>query len=173
VLPDGAAVTWSIAEGRRGRRWREARIRDDGVTSSLLFETEPDGRFVHLELSTAAGLLTLHPEGDGTIHGNSIGAEGVRHIVGLPWTTQGIVLLDGSAITVAAAAHLLRGSIEPGRTVAAEALVIGLDLAVRRRSVEAERVSNLAWRFQGHDAVEVGEDGVPRFSEAREWPLEE
>ena len=56
-----------------------------GVRSSLLLELDPDGRFSHLELSTAAGLLTLHPEGDGTIHGNAVTTAGLTHVIGLPW----------------------------------------------------------------------------------------
>ena len=64
-LVDGSHVVWSVAEGRRGRRWREVRTAPDGgVVSSLLLETDPDGRFSHTELATPAGLLTLHPEGN-------------------------------------------------------------------------------------------------------------
>ena len=75
--PDGSIVTWSVAEGRRGRRWREVVRAGEGIRSSLLLELDPDGRFSHLELSTAAGLLTLHPEPDGTLHGNAVTAEGI------------------------------------------------------------------------------------------------
>ena len=84
-VADGTDVTWSVAEGRRGRRWREVRTREEGIVARLLLETDPDGRFAHLELSTAAGLLTLHPEGDGTLHGNAVTADGVEHVVGVPW----------------------------------------------------------------------------------------
>ena len=34
------------------------------------------GRFSHLELAAAAGLWTLHPEGDGTLHGNHVDPRG-------------------------------------------------------------------------------------------------
>ena len=82
---DGTDVVWSVAEGRKGRRWREVRSRDGVVVSSLLLESFTDRRFAHLELSTAAGLLTLHPESDGTLHGNAVLTDGVDHIVGLAW----------------------------------------------------------------------------------------
>jgi hypothetical protein len=171
-LPDGSDVTWSIAQGRRGRRWREVRVGTDGPISSLLLETDSDGRFNHLELSTAAGLLTLHPEANGTIHGNTVGAQGVGHIVGLPWLRDGIVLLDGSAITIAAAACLLRGSLSEAATTT-PALLIGLDLGLAPRQVRVERLPYGTWHFEGHDPIGVGVDGVPSLRAADDWPLEE
>ena len=172
-LPDGSAVTWSIAEGRRGRRWREVRVDSGGPISSLLLETDADGRFSHLELSTAAGLLTLHPEADGTMHGNAVGATGVRHVVGLPWLPDGIVLLEGSAITTAAAASLVRGSMGEGTSSTTEALRVDLDLSVERRPVRVDRLPYGTWKFEGQDAIGVGVDGVPSLRAAEEWPLEE
>ena len=65
TLDDGAGVTWTVAEGRRGRRWREVVVRGDAVGHSLLLETGIDGRFSHLELARAGGLWTFHPETDG------------------------------------------------------------------------------------------------------------
>jgi hypothetical protein len=98
-LPDGSTAIWSVSEGSRGRRWREMRrTANGGLIASLLLETHPEGRFAHIELSTAAGLLTLHPEADGTLHGNVIREAGIRHIEGLPWTPTSIVLVDGSVL---------------------------------------------------------------------------
>ena len=172
LLPDGTSVTWSIAEGRRGRRWREVRVRDGTVISSLLLETDTNRRFSHLELSTAAGLLTLHPETDGTMHGNSIGADGVQHVTGLPWSPTGIVLLDGSPIARVAATMSLDRAIEPGGTLDADALIIGLDLALDRRRVQVERMADGHWAFEDRHLIEVREDGIPHLSEAADWPLE-
>src|SRR5436189_2001251 len=86
-MADGSEITWSMAEGSRGSRWREVRVLDESVVSSLLLELDPDGRFSHLELATTAGLLTLHPEGDGTLHGNAVTADGVHHVVAVPWAS--------------------------------------------------------------------------------------
>jgi hypothetical protein len=173
-LSDGSSVTWSIAEGRRGRRWREVRVGAGGTISSLLLETDSDARFNHLELSTAAGLLTLHPENDGTLHGNAIDARGVRHIDGLRWSPEGVVLLEGSAVAVAVAACLLRGSMGDAATSAsADALVIGLDLGLERRHVRVERLPYGTWQFEGHEAIGVGVDGLPSLRAADDWPLEE
>ena len=97
--PGGGHVTWSVAEGRRGRRWREVVVDADGaVRHSLLLELDPDGRFSHLELSTAAGLLTLHPEGDGTLHGNAVTGDGVRHIGGWAWDADLAIEVEGSVV---------------------------------------------------------------------------
>ena len=143
---DGAFVTWSVAEGSKGRRWREVVRVEEAIRSSLLLELDPDGRFSHLELSTAAGLLTLHPEGDGTLHGNAVIAGGVRHVTGLPWDPDGTVLLDGSAVCRAAARG--RGGI-----------AIGLDLDVRP-DVDFGTPRN------------ADPAGLPLLDEAVGWPLE-
>lgn len=153
----GANVTWSVAEGRRGRRWREVRESDGAILSSLLLETDPDGRFSHLELSTPAGLLTLHPEGDGTIHGNSVTASGVRHVLGLPWADDGVVVIDGSAVARAAAAQLV-GSLAASVTV----LRIGAGLEV---TTAVEPVAAVA--------IGATAGGLPVLEAAEDWPLEE
>lgn len=153
---DGSRVTWSVAEGSRGRRWREVRTIEpagagegSSVVSSLLLELDPDGRFAHLELSTAAGLLTLHPEGDGTVHGNVVRSAGVEHVVGLPWAPDDVVLVEGSVVT-AVAAESRPGSPE------ARALIITLDLALSR----AENVPS------------AGAAGLPLLEDGATWPLE-
>jgi len=96
---DGSIITWSVAEGRRGSRWREVRADDGAVISSLLLELDPRRRFSHLELATAVGLLTLHPEGDGSLHGNAVEATGVRHVVAVPWQPDDLLLVAGSPIS--------------------------------------------------------------------------
>jgi hypothetical protein len=156
---DGSRVVWSVAEGRRGLRWREVRTdpATAAVLSSLLLETDPDGRFTHAELSTAAGLLTLHPEGDGTLHGNVVSADGVRHLRGLPWHPDGTLHVAGSAVAAAAADWLVR---RLGRQPSTE-MDVDLDLGWHAR----ERGG------RGPEAV-VGEDGLPALADARSWSLE-
>jgi hypothetical protein len=158
-LADGSRVVWSVAEGRRGRRWREVRTAPDGgVLSSLLLETDPDGRFSHTELATPAGLLTLHPEGDGTLHGNTIGSDGVRHVVGLPWDADGLVVVEGSPVAAAAAAQLARAD---SGSATRRVLRVALDLRSRVETTEAAGLGLAA------DA-----DGLPLLVDARSWPLE-
>src|SRR6185503_20526967 len=110
--------------GRRGRRWREVvRVGQgrQGLRHSLLLESDPEGRFAHLELATDVGLLTLHPESDGSLHGNAIvdhgeahlrDATGVEHVRGLPWPADGIALVEGSLICQLAGIASLAGRID-------------------------------------------------------------
>lgn len=174
--PDGSVVTWSVAEGRRGRRWREVVQEGGSVVLSLLLETDPDRRFAHLELSTAAGLLTLHPEGDGTLHGNAVDARGVSHVRGLAWPADAFVLVDRSAVCVAAAIRQLDGL--PGRPAQVRragrraCALIGLDLGVRPGSVRLE-VAGERWLLDGREVPTPTEDGLPKPESGVDWPLEE
>jgi hypothetical protein len=153
---DGATVTWSVAEGRRGRRWREAVGRDGAVGHSLLFELNPDGRFAHLELTTSAGLLTLHPEGDGTIHGNAVTAAGITHVRGLPWDQDDVVLVERSIVCQVVAAQW-----QIARALDALGVVrVAPDLSVAR-----ERTAVALARVDAR--------GLPVLDDAQQWPLEE
>jgi hypothetical protein len=161
---DGSIVTWSVADGRRGSRWREARVQAGALVSSLLLELDPAGRFSHLELSTASGLLTLHPEGDGTLHGNAVEADGVRHVVAIPWIADDILLVAGSPTSRAAAAR--RADVPPDAGTARPkgvgfGVVVGLDLAVERRAIgRSERT------------IPLDSNGLPLFADGVTWPLE-
>ncbi len=106
VAADGSEVTWTVAEGRRGRRWREVVSRDGAVQHALLLETAPDGRFSHLELARVDGLWTFHPEADGTLHGNHVGRGEVdiRHVTGWPFAADDAILIEDSVIGLAAIA---------------------------------------------------------------------
>ncbi len=153
-------MTWTVAEGRKGRRWREVVTRDRVIRSSLLYETGPDGRFAHLELATPNGLLTLHPEADGTLHGNAVTASGVRHVVGFPFASQGVVVVDGSVVALAAAAFDLgRRSAADGTDVEAVTVRSDLSLAAERLPIRA---------FSG--AADT--DGAPILATGDSWPLE-
>jgi hypothetical protein len=148
--PDGSIVTWTVAEGRRGRRWREVVVVGEGIRSSLLHELDPDGRFSHLELSTAAGLLTLHPEGDGTLHGNVVTTSGVGHVVGVPWNPDTAVVLEGSTVCLAAAERQVDGR---------GWLQITLDLHLRPMTGPLPEVA-------------VDADGLPVLDAGGTWLLE-
>jgi hypothetical protein len=142
-----------VAEGRRGRRWREVVMEGDAIRSSLLLELDPDGRFSHLELSTAAGLLTLHPEADSTLHGNAVTSSGIRHVVGLAWDGDGAIWLSGSSICLAA-------GLRPDGSRAVTWLQVGLDLALEMGTVRPD------WTL-------VDANGLPVLRDGAAWPLEE
>jgi hypothetical protein len=176
ALDDGRAVTWSVAEGRRGRRWREAVRKPDqpGIRHSLLLELDPDGWFSHLELSTGAGLLTLHPEGDGTLHGNVIRATGVEHLRGLSWNPHAIVLIDGSVISRLAAFPGLATVLEPGSVRSAVVLRVPADLHLRTATEQVGRSEDgRKWSIEGEETLRVDDDGLLPTSPPAEWPLED
>jgi hypothetical protein len=170
---EGWWAIWSVAEGRRGRRWREVRSRDVHVRSSLLLETDPEGRFSHMELSTASGLLTLHPEADGTLHGNTVAADGIEHVRGRPWDRDGIVLVEGSVIAAAAAAALL-GRRQGTWTAGSHPSVwIPTTLWLELQPARVERITESTWRIGRSDPLELDPDGLPVLADGATWPLEE
>ena len=182
---DGASITWSVAEGHRGRRWREVvRIRGGrpGIRHSLLLEAGPDGRFSHLELSTATGLLTLHPEGDGTLHGNAVAdhgeaglrdATGVEHVRGLEWPADGIALVDGSLVCRLAGIHALAQTVPSGTSRAQPVVWIPETLWIEVKPVRVERIDERTWRFGDFTELEVDGVGLPVSRDASIWPLED
>ena len=161
-----------MASGRRGRRWREAVSDDRGLRHALLLETAPDGRFTHLELATPAGLLTLHPEADGTLHGNAIGTDGLRHVAGLAFDADAAVVVAGSPIAQAAIAVLLRHAVAPGASVERAVLEVTADLRVSVERWRIERLDRETWRIAGDAPFGVDADGLPRLAAAETWPLE-
>jgi hypothetical protein len=173
---DGLWVVWSVAEGTRGRRWREARSNDRGMTTSLLLETDTSGRFKHLELSTQTGLLTLHPEEDGTLHGNAVvGGEhsaGVEHVRGIKWRPDGLVTVAGSTICQLAAIHLLGRSLPEFSAVSQPAVAIHPTLVCEPTVVRVERISRDRWRFGGELPIDVDAQGLPLLRDGQIWPVE-
>jgi len=158
---DGAEVMWTIAEGSRGRRWRETVVVAGGLVHSLLYETGVDRRFTHLELATRAGLATLHPEGDGTLHGNVVRAQdGVEHVVGVPFPPAGVLLVAGSPIAAAAVAWALVATGAPTQGV--------LELDTVTLSLGPAIDPTAPIRLSGA----VDPRGVPVLFDALIWPLE-
>jgi hypothetical protein len=169
---DGASVVWSVAEGRRGRRWREVRNSGHAVAASLLLETDAAGRFAHLELSPPSGLLTLHPESDGTLHGHAIVSDGVEHVEGLAWDADGLVMLEGSTICRLAAVACLADVIGVGASQAHLAAVIPPTLWLDIKPIRIERIDAASWRFGDEEPFTVDARGLPILRGGEIWPLE-
>ena len=171
---DGSIVTWTVSEGRNGRRWREVVARGTAVVHALLLETDPDGRFSHLELARADGLWTFHPEGDGTLHGNHVDRSevGVRHVDGWSFRPDDVLLVDGSPIALAAATHRLTGLVIGG-SVAVDAIVVEIGGVLRREdALGIERLSQTRWRIGDRPPIEVDDAGLPMLDDAHQHPLE-
>ena len=131
--PDEALVTWSLAEGARGRRWRSTRTLDGALVSVLLLEVTPTGRPSRLELTTAAGLLTLHPTaGETELHGNVVSPDGVRHLA-FAWSPDHVLVVDDEPIAATALAGQ-RG--RAGRSGRLTGVRVGAGLAVERVTFE-------------------------------------
>ena len=145
---DGSDVTWSVAEGERGRRWRWT-VTDKGqVRHVALVEIDPAGRFARLELTSPAGLLTLHPEPDRrSIHGNVVTTDGVRPLA-LDWSATAALAIAGDSFGSAI--------LQPGAG--------GPTLVIRPRLRIVAGESGPALERDGR--------GVPVLRDGREWALE-
>ena len=170
--PAGASVIWSVAEGHRGRRWREVVLSARGIAHSLLLEIDPEGRFAHLELSTPSGLLTLHPEADGTLHGNAIVSDGVEHVRGLAWEPEGIAVIEGSIVGLAAAIPIAASRMTAFGSFALHAVRIPTTLWVEVGPLRIEQIEDRRWRFGQDDVCAVDERGLPLLRGGEIWPLE-
>ena len=168
---DGTVVTWTVAEGRKGRRWREVVARGSDVVHSLLLETDPNGRFSHLELARADGLWTFHPEVDGTLHGNHVGSDsGVRHIAGRPFAPDDAMIVEGSPVSLAAIAW---GHAAGALVCPVGGVVIGADGTLAELAdVPIERLSPTRWRIGEGSPIEIDEAGLPVLDDGERWPLE-
>jgi len=120
-LGGGVTVLWSVAEGRRGRRWRSVRRDAAGrLVSDLLLELDPAGRWARLELATADGILTLHPApGGSAVLGNVVTAGGMRHVAE-EWGRDYRLVVAGEPVAAAALAPVTPPGRGPGLLVRAD-----------------------------------------------------
>lgn len=169
--PDGTVVTWTVAEGRKGRRWREVVARGADVVHTLLLETGPAGHFSHLELARADGLWTFHPEVDGTLHGNHVAAAGVRHVAGRPFAPDDVLLVEGSPVSLAAIAWR-HATADEGVALVAGMVVSADGTLVEQSEVRIERLSATRWRVGEGSPIEIDEAGRPVLDGGQTWPLE-
>ena len=176
TLADGALLTWSVAEGSRGRRWRATRVRDGTLEHSLLLETDTDGRPARLEIDARGGLLTLHPSADRRVlHGNVVTPAGIRHVA-LGWGDDHELLVAGQPIVAMAAAHRLAPRIGVGEALERSAVVVGATLDPDLGTVRFEHRGQGQWivTADGLEAdLQIDGDGLPAgLDGAATWPLE-
>jgi hypothetical protein len=158
TLPDGALLTWSLAEGGRGRRWRATRTVDGRLDATLLLEVDAADRPARLEVSSARGLLTLHPSRDQReLHGNVVTPDGIRHLR-FEWSPDHELVVEGFPLVLMPA---IRGQrMTAGRPV----VIVGPDLQPRTGTVDLHRLG-------GEFAIDA--NGAPAgLGDAEEWPLE-
>ena len=177
ILPDGATVIWSVAEGRRGRRWRAVTTRNGSAEADVLIETGSDGRPIRLEIASGSGLLTLHPDSSGsTLHGNTVTTAGIRHHA-LPWSPDHLLVVDRSPLAESAAVAPLAQRLRVGEgswfgsVVVDEALVprVGQTLVVRIAPTTFTIVSPMVGEER---TVELDAAGLPTVRSVSVWELE-
>ena len=168
ALADGAMLTWSVADGARGRRWRAVAVLDGAITHAVLLEVDRAGRPSRLELTTPAGMLTLHPSSDGLeLHGNVVTAtgEGVSHLA-FPWgPDHELEIADRPGPTVVAL-HRRRTSLAVGGHVEVDVVAVSPDLRVSTGRRRYERLGGGRWRVgeagsAGVAEFEIDPDGMP------------
>jgi hypothetical protein len=175
-LADGAQLVWSVADGTRGRRWRAMSSADGIITHALLLEVDIGGRPARLELTTPAGLLTLHPGPDGTsLHGNVVTSLGIRHLT-FAWSGEHGLSVDGRPLADAVTAHRLADTAQVGETRPVAVVAITPDLTLREETVQFERRGDATWRIMqpgGEHLLVIDALGIPAaLTDAVEWPLE-
>jgi hypothetical protein len=118
-------------------------------------------------------MLTLHPEDDGTLHGNAVLRDGIRHVAGLPWERDGVVIVAGSPLSLAAAAYMLTrsGPRTDGGRHRRLALRISRELALIVGAEEASQTDDARWRLGG-DVLACDVNGLPLLVGGQSWPLE-
>ncbi len=180
VLGSGDVVVWSAADGRRGRRWRESVTRDGAVRRVLLAESAAAGSGLQrLEVASAAGLLTLHPDANGsTLHGNVVGHDGVTHL-GFAWSPEHTILMDGSPALTAITLALMGRGVSVGERRTAATLRIDDRLAPAAGRLAVERLGPRSWRLADPDrqtesaeVVDLDEDDLLTAGTRTTWPLE-
>jgi hypothetical protein len=164
ALADGAVLTWSVADGSRGRRWRAVSVVNGIATHAVLLEVDLAGRPSRLELTTSTGMLTLHPSPDGTeIHGNVVGAEGegVRHLA-FAWGPEHELEIAGRPGPTIVALHRRRASVAIGASVEIEVVAVGPGLEVVAGRRRYEHLAEGRWRLDRSDAeILIDPDGLP------------
>ena len=176
-MADGSSLLWSVAEGRQGRRWRAAVGRGGALLLDLLLEVRPDGTMSRLEVTTAAGFLTLHPEADlRSAHGNVVGADGVRPLA-MPWSADHAFEVVGCPIPTVVALSRLGEVVGAGDRGTLPVLRVSGDLAVEPAVLVVRHVSRERWAI-GDPArsiiAEIDDAGLPTgLTDDAGWPLEE
>jgi hypothetical protein len=168
----GRFVTWSVASGSRGRRWRWV-IADPGhgVLVSHTLETGGDGRFQKVESAAGRGLLTLHLERDGRLHGHRVVGNGVEHLQ-LDVPVPALVLVGWDAVGGSA----LSGALGPIAETARFGIAVvsdGLGIEVRQLGASPVGRRSIELEMDGRTLrVDVDGDGLPVVAGGDTWPLE-
>jgi hypothetical protein len=177
VLPDGAEITWSVAGGLRGRRWREAVSRGGGVERSLMLEASPAGGPTRLEMTSGGGLLTLHPSSDEReLHGNVVTPDGVRHLH-FDWSFEHELFVVGSPAAAAVALHGFADILAVGESRPVPVVWLDDALEPRAGAWTVTRTGTEDWSLDdlaggATTEVRIDPDGLPVLPGGERWALQ-
>jgi hypothetical protein len=133
-------------------------------------ETDLLGRFERLESGSGAGLLTLHREADGSVHGNRVTERGVDHLL-IRAPAPAAAFVGSTDLGVAA---LIAGLVTGGEGASVDVIEVLDDLGVRVIDCSILRSGDGAWEVRtGSRAsrVVVDGEGLPTGS-GKSWSLE-
>ncbi len=178
----GRLVTWSIADGERGRRWREATAMDgatedrpEALAHAVTIETGHAGQWLRLEVAAATGLLSLHPERDGSIQGNVVSDVGVRHVA-LGVMEPALVDVRDSLVAETALCRALERLVAAGEGRTVSVVRVSATLEVSTTELQVFRRDARGWELTDADGIRtaaMGDRGAPVAADAgAKWPLE-
>jgi hypothetical protein len=178
----GRAVTWTIADGERGRRWREATAgsgtadgASGGLAHAVTMETGHAGQWLRLEVAAPAGLLSLHPDRDGSINGNVVSGAGVHHVA-LGVVQPPLVDVRDSLVAETALCRALERQVAAGEGSTVSVVRVLPTLDVEIGELQVMRTDARTWELTDADGirtVSMGDRGAPVTSDAgAKWPLE-
>jgi len=145
------------------------------MARSMTLETGHAGQWLRLEMAAPAGLLSLHPDREGSIHGNVASADGVRDVA-LGVLRPPLVDVRDSLVGETALCRALERLVAAGeaRTVTVVRVSAGLEVATGE--LEVLRRDARSWELgdsDGRREVSIGDRGAPAEGEAGvRWPLE-
>jgi len=183
-------VTWTIADGERGRRWRElaanppaAETADGapvgvdapgGLAHTVTMETGHAGQWLRLEVAAPAGLLSLHPERDGSINGNVVSEVGVRHVA-LGVVQPALVDVRDSLAAETALCRALERIVAAGEGSVVTVVQVASSLAVAVVELAVRRLNLRTWELTDADGIRtvtMGDRGAPVADDSSvSWPL--
>ena len=178
----GRAVTWTIADGERGRRWREATAgaatadsASGGLAHVVTMETGHAGQWIRLEVAGAAGLLSLHPDRDGSINGNVVSEAGVRHVA-LGVVQPPLVDVRDSLVAETALCRALERLVAAGEGSTVSVVRVSATLEAGVGELQVFRRDARTWELTDGDGIRtvtMGDRGAPVTADAgAKWPLE-
>jgi hypothetical protein len=146
-----------------------------GLAHAVTMETGHAGQWLRLEVAALAGLLSLHPDRDGSINGNVVSETGVRH-VGLGIVEPPLVDVRGSLVAETALCRALERQVAAGEGSTVSVVRVSATLDIEVAELQVMRTDARTWELADADGirtVSMGDRGAPVTSDAgAKWPLE-